>query len=792
MTGAPNDPTWITGPHRPGSPTDGTLPPQAPAPLPGSSSGRVPASGAPRIGPYEVVREISRGGQGLVLEARHLHLGTTVALKLLLDPSQARRFRQEGQVLVRMSHPNLIRVTDLGEEQGRPYMAMELIRGVDLKGWVRERGVPPLRWTARVLAQVADALELCHAAGVTHRDLKPANVLIEGEGERPVLVDFGLIRRQGDGFQSVERPESLVGEIKGTPAYMAPEQADGGEDVGPAADVYALGSTLYYLLTGEAPFQGPTPMNVITQVLRDPAPDPRDRRPEVPAAVARLCRQAMAKEPGERPASAAAFADALREAAAATGGGSKLALALGGAALLAVGLGVGWLAQRGADPTVSGSPGASPAPSASQSPAPSASESPAPSSSASPAPSPSPSASPSPEAVQMRGPAKAAYPDLPLPGQLLSPPVFVDVDGDGVKELAGVCVPAGARGGNVVLVDFKRRLVRETSPRRFLTSKSAGVAWRRDASGGVQLLAGVLCAEPGPHLLRLDAASWKHELQLLGEGRKPPLTAVVLAGGGLVMVLRPDEGRGARLLGLGGPQLETGWSLDTEEQREYASEAEPLPDGGFVWRVGHDVFVIDPPAPGAPAKAALRWKKGGPRGAKLSDPGALPPLVAVTADGAELFCAWRSEDTSFLAALGVRDGKPRWQHKQAERFVALACVEEPRPTVAAVVNHEGGALDLMERGDGTHYYRRRLPPRAVASAPLRVWRGPSARFVALPTSGASSGLWGLKLPDCGEELRLAAPTQATVATVDLEGDGVDELVLALHDPPRLMILSLPR
>lgn len=322
-----------------------------------------------RAAGYEVLEELARGGQGIVYRARHVRLDKVVALKVLLDddPNLLRRFEQEAQVLARLSHPNLLDVSDLGEVAGKPYLVMEFVTGEDLKSLVRRSGPRSPQEAAKILEAIAGALHYCHASGIVHRDVKPANIMIEEATGRPILADFGLVRRDVDAMSlelDREGRLSISGEVKGTPAFMAPEQA--GEDalIGPRTDVYGLGSTLYFLLTGSPPYQGGSTYNILNALVTKPAPDPRELAPTVPRGLAALSQQAMAKLPEERPESAAAFAEALVRAVEPQGRG---AVALLGAVLalvtLGVLLGVALLRLRGPDPAT-----ASAAPSAAQSP----------------------------------------------------------------------------------------------------------------------------------------------------------------------------------------------------------------------------------------------------------------------------------------------------------------------------------------------------------------------------------------------------------------------------------------
>lgn len=269
------------------------------------------------VGNFELTAPIASGGQAVVAEARHRGLGHRVALKLLDTQAPAadpERFRQEGQLLSRLRHDSLPRVLDLGQDGELHYLALELIDGPTFEELLDEEIPDPL-WSAERIAEVADALEHCHQAGLIHRDVKPQNVIV---GERTVLCDFGLARRDltASRFQSVDAlARSHPEEIKGSPEFMAPEQADP-ETFGPAtpaADVHGLGATLYYLLTGKPPFAGDTTQSALESVLAVVPPAPSQTEPRVPAWLDTLCLAALAKEPERRPPSAAAFAAALRE-----------------------------------------------------------------------------------------------------------------------------------------------------------------------------------------------------------------------------------------------------------------------------------------------------------------------------------------------------------------------------------------------------------------------------------------------------------------------------------------------
>jgi len=269
-----------------------------------------------RIGRWRVLEELARGGQGAVyaVEAEEADgPRTRGALKVLLDRADdaAARFAREARALARLAHPNLVRVLDVGEGPSGPYFVMERVDGTDLRDRVKAQGPPDPDEAARLLAAVADCVAYLHEAGVVHRDLKPANVVLEAATGRPVVVDLGLVRRDRDRLASsmIDRASlTVTGEVLGTPEYMAPEQVDPGfGPIGPAADVYALGGLLHFLLTGAPPHRGAS----VYDTLRGILVDPRALAPGAPRGLAALCRRALAKEAGARPASARAFGAGL-------------------------------------------------------------------------------------------------------------------------------------------------------------------------------------------------------------------------------------------------------------------------------------------------------------------------------------------------------------------------------------------------------------------------------------------------------------------------------------------------
>ena len=280
-----------------------TLRPSGPAPPTASD-------GAPAPPGYEILGELGRGGMGVVYKARQAALNRTVALKMILagdhaGPEDRERFRSEAAAAARLQHPNIVQVYEVGEFGGRAFFSLELVEGGSLAA--RLTGAPwPARDAAALVETLARAMHEAHRRGVVHRDLKPANVLLAADGS-PKVADFGLAKRLdlGDG-------PTRTGAVLGTPSYMAPEQAGGkSKEVGPAADVYALGAVLYELLTGRPPFRGETPLDTLLQALeREPAP-PRLLNAHVPRDLEAVCLKCLEKDPSHRYASAADLADDL-------------------------------------------------------------------------------------------------------------------------------------------------------------------------------------------------------------------------------------------------------------------------------------------------------------------------------------------------------------------------------------------------------------------------------------------------------------------------------------------------
>lgn len=240
---------------------------------------------------------IGRGGMGVVYRARDEQLGETVAVKVIgglaaLDPAATERFRREVTAARRISHPNVVRIHDLGEHAGLLFLSMEFVTGSNLSDLIRRQGVLPFDQLRKVADQICAGLEAAHAAGVIHRDLKPANVLMDEKGEVKI-IDFGVARLpQLEGM-------TATGMIMGTPEYMSPEQIRG-DAVDARADVYAVGAILFHALTGHAPFRGDTPIAVGMAQLQHPVPPLKKHRADASEGWETLIQRALAKDPAER------------------------------------------------------------------------------------------------------------------------------------------------------------------------------------------------------------------------------------------------------------------------------------------------------------------------------------------------------------------------------------------------------------------------------------------------------------------------------------------------------------
>ncbi len=303
--------------------------------------GRPPSVGdlpAPEIQPsdieeipgYELLGVLGRGGMGIVFRARQVSLKRQVALKMILTGRNARpeerlRFQKEAEAVARLQHPNIVQIYEVGQQNGLPYFSLEFVNAGSLAQFLGAVPQSP-NVSAELVLQLARAMHYAHKRGIVHRDLKPANILLhldesrilrDGQGADttvfrellayvPKISDFGLAKHVG-GDEHLRH-----GTIVGTPSYMAPEQAGGAGNVGPAADVYALGAILYEMLTGRPPFRATSGPETAHQVLTQEPVPPTQLQPKVPRDLETICLTCLHKDPAARYASAEALADDLR------------------------------------------------------------------------------------------------------------------------------------------------------------------------------------------------------------------------------------------------------------------------------------------------------------------------------------------------------------------------------------------------------------------------------------------------------------------------------------------------
>jgi hypothetical protein len=276
--------------------------------LPVASVRRAISSGNLAPPGYELVEEIGRGGMGVVYRARQTRLNRTCALKMILagghaGAAQRERFETEAQAIARLQHENIVRVYEIGEHQGQPFMALEFCEGGSLDR--RLRAQQPTPHEAAILVRtLAMGMQAAHDARVIHRDLKPSNILLTGEGTLKV-TDFGVARKLD------EIGQTHTGSVIGTPSYMPPEQARGEKELGPAVDIYALGAILYECLTGRPPFKAATAMETVLQVIGTEPVAVRQLNPAVPLDLETICLKCLQKDPRKRYASAKELADDL-------------------------------------------------------------------------------------------------------------------------------------------------------------------------------------------------------------------------------------------------------------------------------------------------------------------------------------------------------------------------------------------------------------------------------------------------------------------------------------------------
>ena len=271
-----------------------------------------------RLGRYEVVSVLGRGGMGIVHECRHTVLGKTAAIKVLhphlaQDSVAAARFLREGKIAARVRHPNVVEVFDVGEHEGVPYLVMELVEGDDLATHFRQRSPMSIAVVVDCVLGVLAGVAAAHEAGIVHRDLKPSNIRLSADhlGEpRPKVLDFGISKTTTDVFPSDLTDTNTA---LGTTRYMAPEQLRSAKHADSRSDVYALGLVLYEGLTGRLPFDGSTIYEHVHSVLLGKIPPPRALRADIAPALEAIVLRALQHAPEARFSSAREFGQALAD-----------------------------------------------------------------------------------------------------------------------------------------------------------------------------------------------------------------------------------------------------------------------------------------------------------------------------------------------------------------------------------------------------------------------------------------------------------------------------------------------
>jgi serine/threonine-protein kinase len=275
---------------------------------------------ARKLGQYELEQKIGQGGMGEIYRARHAMLRRPTAVKLVggtVSEERLRRFEKEVQLTARLTHPNTISIYDYGRTpDGTFYYAMELLEGLSVEQLVERHGPQPPARVIHLLEQVCGALSEAHGISLIHRDIKPANLFLCRRGGVPDVVkvlDFGLVRElPSDGNLNASNVQgSNIDTVVGTPLYLSPEAILSPDRVDARADLYGLGGVAYFLLTGSAPFGGRGLVEICSHHLHTP-PEPPSRRRPVPPDLDAIVLSCLAKDPSQRPQTAAALAAALR------------------------------------------------------------------------------------------------------------------------------------------------------------------------------------------------------------------------------------------------------------------------------------------------------------------------------------------------------------------------------------------------------------------------------------------------------------------------------------------------
>jgi len=266
-----------------------------------------------QLGAYRLEAYLGEGGAARVYRAREIHTQAVAAVKVISpalqqDPDALERFEREAQVIAQIDHPHIVRLYHYGQDKGLRYMAVQFVDGPDLESVLqtqRQKGKwMPYTEAARLIGEVAQALDYIHSLGLVHRDVKAANVLLDESGHS-YLSDFGLVLLQ---------PKGTRGEVLGSPHYLAPEQAIFSAHATALSDLYSLGVIAYELFTGRLPFDDPDPLEVALQQMTRRPPAPAGLRPELPAALEQVLLRALDKQPAGRYPGGAELAEAIHQA----------------------------------------------------------------------------------------------------------------------------------------------------------------------------------------------------------------------------------------------------------------------------------------------------------------------------------------------------------------------------------------------------------------------------------------------------------------------------------------------
>jgi serine/threonine-protein kinase len=275
------------------------------------------------LGSYVLLHRLGEGGMGQVFKARHRKMNRAVALKVIRrdklgNPEAIRRFFREVQAVATLDHPNIVQAFDAGEAGSTYYFAMEYVEGRDLGRMIKQKGPLKLGKACEYIRQAALGLQHAHEKGMVHRDIKPSNIIVRGTGSgsegAPLvkILDMGLARVGGPlADDGGGEPLTQVHAVLGTPDFIAPEQAQSSHGADIRSDLYSLGCTFYYVLTGQVPFPVESPMEKLLKHYMEPPPAVEALRPEVPRGISRVVRQLMAKSPDERPQTPAELAYVL-------------------------------------------------------------------------------------------------------------------------------------------------------------------------------------------------------------------------------------------------------------------------------------------------------------------------------------------------------------------------------------------------------------------------------------------------------------------------------------------------